>query len=61
MSKCSYNKAQPLGAKILELISDELDDDDFFACGIAALEMAKTAILKLPELVMADQRNFERE
>jgi hypothetical protein len=46
----SYDVAQPLGMKILELIADETTEEEFFACGIAALEMAKTVILKLPTM-----------
>ena len=43
----SYEISRELGLKILDLMADELEEEDFYACGIAALAMANNAMLNV--------------
>lgn len=43
----SYEISRELGLKIIALMADELEEEDFYGCGVAALAMANNAMLNL--------------
>ncbi len=51
MTDITYLTSLKLGAKIVDMLTRELGEDEFFANGLAALDVARSIMMQVPPFV----------